>query len=101
MVQYLSAHHSEDDPGGLIGQALEMGEAFPGPAEDLLLSWSLRLDDPPAAARRLIVRHGLERSPAGGGPRRRLVELLQETAQTGQATGTRRRGGRQARLRES
>lgn len=100
MVHYQSAHHSEDDPGGLIGQALEMGETFPGPAEDLLLSWSLRLADPAAAARRLIARHGLERPPAGEGPRRRLVELLQETARAGQALGARRRGGRTARLRE-
>ena len=33
-----------EDPVGLIGQALAMGAEFPGPAEDVLLSWILKLD---------------------------------------------------------
>ncbi|WP_026987378.1 hypothetical protein [Fodinicurvata fenggangensis] len=103
MVQYLSSHHSADDPGGLIGQALEMGETFPGPAEDLLLSWSLRLDDPATAARNLIARHGLQEVAAAGQPaqplppNRRLVALLHETARAGQAKAAGRRGERRAR----
>ncbi|WP_022729944.1 hypothetical protein [Fodinicurvata sediminis] len=103
MVQYLSSHHSADDPGGLIGQALEMGETFPGPAEDLLLSWSLRLDDPATAARNLIAQHGLREQAAPEDPtqklsaHQRLVALLHETARSGQTGTARRRGGRRAR----
>ena len=33
-----------EDPVGLIGQALAMGSDFPGPAEDVLLSWMMKLD---------------------------------------------------------
>ena len=39
-----------------------MGEEFPGPAGDVLLSWLLDLKervDPALAAQRLIERHGL------------------------------------------
>lgn len=103
MVQYLSSHHSADDPGGLIGQALEMGETFPGPAEDLLLSWSLRLDDPATAARNLIAHHALQKpiDPEQDAqqlpPHQRLVALLHETARSGQTGAARRRGGRRAR----
>jgi len=40
------------DPKSLLEQAFEMGDEFPGPAEDLLLSWLLSLgsDQPPAEA---------------------------------------------------
>lgn len=40
------------DPMAILKQAFEMGDQFPGPAEDLLLSWLLSLggDQNPAAA---------------------------------------------------
>ena len=40
------------DPKSILEQAFEMDEEFPGPAEDLLLSWllSLSADQQPATA---------------------------------------------------
>ena len=55
-----------EDPNSLIRQVLEMGEEFPGPAGDVLLSWLLDLKervDPALAAQRLIERHGLPGPP--------------------------------------
>ena len=93
-----------DDPNGLIRQVLEMGEAFPGPAGDVLLSWLLDLKDPvqPAqAARRLIERHALPGPPFAESPRGKLIRLLHETATYSggrlEAFGGRRRGGRRGR----
>lgn len=102
-VTYTSPHHSPEDPGGLIGEALGLGEAFRGPAEDLLLSWTLRLPDelPVAlAARRLIERYGLERREPPDGPAGRLVVLLQEAANTREGLRPRRRGGWRGRRRQ-
>lgn len=48
------------DPKSLLEQAFEMEDEFPGPAEDLLLSWllSLAADQPPAeAAAALLLRY--------------------------------------------
>jgi hypothetical protein len=48
------------DPKSLLEQAFEMGEEFPGPAEDLLLSWLLSLgadQAPDAAAKTLLPRY--------------------------------------------
>jgi hypothetical protein len=94
-VRYISQFHSAEDPGGLIGEALALGADFPGPAEDLLLAWSLRLaDDLPApeAARRLIDRLGLAdlTLPGAAG---RLVELLRQAAASIAPPTGRRRGG--------
>jgi len=41
-IRYLYEHYSPDDPGGLIREVLQMGEDFPGPAEDVILAWILR-----------------------------------------------------------
>ncbi|HKY96005.1 MAG TPA: hypothetical protein VJL84_11905 [Kiloniellales bacterium] len=95
-VRYVSRHHSPEDPGGLIAEALALGADFPGPAEDLLLAWSLRLaDDLPAqeAARRLIERHGLATAAVYPGAAGRLVELLRQAAASDPAASGRRRGG--------
>jgi hypothetical protein len=49
------------DPKSLLEQAFEMGDEFPGPAEDLLLSWLLSLgadQEPAAAATTLLPRYG-------------------------------------------
>src|SRR5205085_11229603 len=51
------------DPKSILHQAFEMGEDFPGPAEDLLLSWlfSLGADQQPAeAAKELLPRFAAE-----------------------------------------
>jgi hypothetical protein len=98
-VRYVSRHHSPEDPGGLIAEALALGADFPGPAEDLLLAWSLRLaDDLPApeAARRLIERLGLA-SLSLPGAAGRLIELLRQAAASPPTASGRRRGGWQGR----
>lgn len=99
-IKYVSPHDSPDDPGGLIREALDLGADFPGPAEDLLLSWSLRLADdqpPAAAARSLLRRYGHEAGPLPPGAAGRLVALLRQAAQEPPDGPTRRRGGWRAR----
>jgi hypothetical protein len=85
-----------DDPGGLIRSAIEMGPEFPGPAEDLLLAWILKLSadaDVPSVARRLIERYALAETPREG-EIGRLIGLIREAASsTGSGPGV-RRGGR-------
>lgn len=100
-IRYLSEHDSPDDPGGLIREALGMGDDFTGPAEDLVLAWVLRLGegrDPAEAAQRLIADYQLDAEPQPGGACGRLVGLLRETAEfpaarRGHICRPRRRGG--------
>ncbi len=106
MVSPSSASGGPEDPHGLIRQVLAMGEEFPGPAGDVLLSWLLQLKDrmdPATAAKTLIERHGLSDGALPPGPLGELVRLLRETAQysperLGDLAG-RRRGGRRGRTR--
>ncbi|MGH6947173.1 MAG: hypothetical protein ACREDZ_07570 [Kiloniellales bacterium] len=82
-MRYTSPYHSDDDPGGLIREALTMGDRFPGPAEDLLLSWLLSLGSerkPPEVARRLLARHGVATGEIPPSEAGRLVLLLRQTA---------------------
>lgn len=82
-----------DDPKSLIFEAFAMGPEFPGPAEDLLLSWMLSLDtavDPRAAAIRLVAKHAPDPSRFDNPHVRRLADLLTQTASTDPAA----RGGR-------
>ena len=68
-----------EDPVGLIGQALAMGAEFPGPAEDVLLSWMLKLDaaiDPIAAAATILRHHGLAQGELPPGERGKLTQDL-------------------------
>ena len=87
-------HH---DPKRLIEQAFEMGTEFPGPAEDLLLSWILSLPaeaDAPAIAALLAERHRAQVADlADKHPARRLLTLLEQTAAAA-ARAQGRRGGR-------
>ena len=72
-----------EDPIGLIGQALAMGADFPGPAEDVLLSWMLKLDtgiDPIAAAATILKHYGMEEGEPPPGESGKLIRLLRETA---------------------
>jgi hypothetical protein len=100
-IRYLSAHDTPDDPGGLIREVLDSGAAFQGPAEDILLAWTLRLDDgrdPAEVAGRLLRAYGRAEGPLPDGACGRLVALLREAAAAprGQLHGhrPRRRGGR-------
>lgn len=90
-----------EDPKRLIEQAFAMGAEFPGPAEDLLLSWMLSLPaeaDAPAIAANLTTRYQpiAEGLPAGH-PLVRLHLLLQQTARAGAERAAGRRGGRRGR----
>ena len=111
-ITYTSKFHSDDDPGGVLGEILTMGEAFPGPAEDALLGWTLRLADdvdPADAARRILARHHFDTGDAPDGACGELVRLLREAATFARgrlqthlcrpepAHRSRRRGGRKAR----
>jgi hypothetical protein len=93
-----------EDPQGLIRQVLAMGEEFPGPARDVLLSWLLELKDrvdPGSAAAILIERHSLSGPPFPATPRGELIRLLHETMRYSTAelseAGGRRRGGARGR----
>jgi hypothetical protein len=72
------------DPKSLLEQAFEMGDEFPGPAEDLLLSWLLSLasDQPPAeAAKTLLPRYtALIAGKSDTAPIVKLHRLLEQVA---------------------
>ncbi|HEX9769124.1 MAG TPA: hypothetical protein VGA50_08110 [Kiloniellales bacterium] len=98
-TKYLSPHHSPDDPGGVIREVLLMGPEFPGPAEDVMLAWTLRLGpdlDPTDAAKRLLAAYELTDGPLPEGACGKLVDLLRQTAGSGDLAASRpnRRGGR-------
>ncbi len=93
MVRYVSKHHSPEDPGGLIHEVLLAGDDYTGPAEDVILSWMLRLDDgqdPAAVARHLLAAYGCEEGAPPGGSAARLVQLLRETAEASPERRTKR-----------
>ena len=91
----------DQDPKRLIEQAFEMGAEFPGPAEDVLLSWVLSLPpdaDAPGFAAVLAKRYRSGASDlAATHPLRRLLTLLEQTATAGAARAGGRRGGRRGR----
>jgi hypothetical protein len=98
MVKYASKHHSPEDPGGLIYEVLQAGEDYTGPAEDVILSWMLRLEDdqdPAATARRLLEAYGCEDGAHPGGSAGRLILLLRETAEASPERLTKRSRRRQ------
>jgi hypothetical protein len=72
------------DPKSLLEQAFEMGDEFPGPAEDLLLSWLLSLasDQPPAeAAKTLLPRYSpMLAGKSATAPIVKLHRLLEQVA---------------------
>lgn len=97
-IKYVSKDDRPEDPGGLIKQALDMGPEFPGPAEDILMAWMLRLPedaDAAEAARRLIADYGIAEGPVPDDPRGKLIDLLrQTTAASRDHLSPRRRGRR-------
>lgn len=98
-TKYLSPHHSPDDPGGVIREVLLMGPEFPGPAEDVILAWTLRLNtdrDPADAAQRLLAAYDLTEGPLPDGACGELVDLLRQAANSHGLAASRpkRRGGR-------
>jgi hypothetical protein len=91
------------DPKSILEQAFEMDDEFPGPAEDLLLSWLLSLgaDQPPADAAKALLPRYTERmaGKSDGAPILKLHKLLEQvavsppaTARRGRLSGRMRRG---------
>jgi hypothetical protein len=91
------------DPKSILEQAFEMEDEFPGPAEDLLLSWLLSLgaDQPPAeAAATLLMRYAARLEGKNDTlPIVKLHKLLEQvavsppaTARRGRLSGRMRRG---------
>ena len=100
-IKYHGAYDSPEDPQGIIKMSLEMGAEFPGPAEDVLLAWTLRLGvdaDVAAAARSLLRDYGVEAMAPGNDQHARLIALLKEAAE-GKRVQARRRGGAAGRRR--
>ncbi len=98
-TKYISPHHSPDDPGGVIREVMLMGPEFPGPAEDVILAWTLRLGedrDPADAAKRLLETYELAEGPLPEGACGKLVDLLRQAASSGDLAANRpvRRRGR-------
>ena len=87
------------DPKALLEQAFEMGEEFPGPAEDLLLSWLLSLGDvqDPAAAASTLLPAYTERV-AGKSDALPIVKLHRLLEQVTSTPSSGERGGRRGRL---
>jgi len=89
-IRYVSEFDSPEDPGGLIKQALDMGEEFPGPAEDIILAWTIRLDpalEPAVAAQRLLKSYSIEEGDPPETEAGRLVTLLRQVGQSGLSHG--------------
>ena len=96
-------YDSPEDPQGILKMSLEMGAEFPGPAEDVLLAWTLRLGidaDVAAAARKLLEDYKVAEMPRGNDQHARLIALLEEVAE-GRKMQARRRGGAMGRRRDS
>jgi hypothetical protein len=79
-----AANPSRFDPKSILEQAFEMDDEFPGPAEDLLLSWLLSLasDQEPAAAAAALLPIYSTRMPGkdAATPIAKLHKLLEQVA---------------------
>jgi len=84
-----------DDPKALIREAFAMGPEFPGPAEDLLLSWLLSLgaEQPPAEAAAALLPRYTDRvaGKSAALPIMKLHKLLEQVAVSPPATPRRGR----------
>lgn len=94
----------DHDPVNLMHQIFEEAGAFVGPAQDVLLSWLIKLpqDMSPSVAAGIVLDTTVEK--CGGVPTdeaQKLIALLHQVREHGNinATGTgRRRGGRSGRV---
>ena len=93
--------HDPLDPKSILEQAFDMEDEFPGPAEDLLLSWLLSLgaDTAPATAAATLLPRYTERMAGKSDtlPIVKLHRLLEQVAISPPATA--RRGRLSARTR--
>jgi hypothetical protein len=83
------------DPKSILEQAFEMDDEFPGPAEDLLLSWLLSLgadQEPAAAAAALLPLYSNRMAgKSEAAPIAKLHKLLEQVAVSPPATARRGR----------
>ncbi len=82
-IKYATRYHSDDDPGGLIREVVEMGDDFPGPAKDIILSWVIRLEpgrDAAEAAGNILRDYGLVDRPDPEGACGEVVAMVREIA---------------------
>ena len=83
VIKYATRYHSDDDPGGLIREVVEMGDDFPGPAKDIILSWVIRLEpgrDAAEAAGNILRDYGLADQPDPAGACGEVVAMVREIA---------------------
>ena len=110
MTEFLDRKRGEPgpefDPVNLMHQIFEDADAFVGPAQDVLLSWLMKLPqsiEPATAARTVLETTVAHCSGAPSDETQKLIELLEQVSKhgeigTGQAAKGRRRGGRAARI---
>ena len=82
-IKYVGRYHSEDDPGGLIREVVELAEEFPGPSPDIVFSWLLRLpdgQDPAEVAKRILKDYGLAEAELPETPAGEVISLLREVS---------------------
>lgn len=82
------------DPKSVLWQAFDMGAEFPGPAQDLLLSWLLSLGDAQDAVEAALALVPVHAGAISGldtaHPLARLYQLLSEVAVAGNHAKPRR-----------
>lgn len=82
-IKYVGRYHSEDDPGGLIREVVELGDQFPGPSPDIIFSWILCLpdgQDPAEVAKRVLKDYGLQEGELPDTPAGEVIKLLREVS---------------------
>ncbi len=110
MTDFLTRKRGEPgpdfDPVNLMHQIFEDANAFVGPAQDVLLSWLMKLPqsiEPASAARTVLDTTVAHCTGAPSDEAQKLIGLLQQVSKhgainAGQGGGSRRRGGRAARV---
>ncbi len=110
MTEFLDRKRGEPgpefDPVNLMHQIFEDASAFVGPAQDVLLSWLMKLPqsiEPAAAAKTVLDTTVAHCQSAPSEEAQKLIGLLGQVSEHGEigeglADGSRRRGGRAARV---
>lgn len=110
MTEFLDRKRGEPgpdfDPVNLMHQIFEDASAFVGPAQDVLLSWLMKLPqsiEPATAARTVLDTTVAHCAGTPSDEAQKLIGLLKQVSEhgaigAGQGDGGRRRGGRAARV---
>ncbi len=108
MTDYLDRKRGEKgpdfDPVNLMHQVFEHADAFVGPAQDVLLSWLMKLPkemEPASAATTILETTVANCRETPSEEAKKLIELLEQVREHGGLEGmrgNRRRGGRSARV---